>query len=226
MRKTSLLFAVAIFDILLAQTNIDSGLVVYLPFDGDTRDYSGRKNHALAFGVIWHPNRFGNTGRAAYLKANGGMIIPFTSDFDFSETRAFSVGYWTNSNSVGFSNHPSDFDCLGCFQFAIYPDESHPEKTWVTVMGSHCWIFLRSGNTNLIGWHHYFVTLNDKQIHLYIDGKNIDTQAPYNLRWRLASLHHLEIGLLPGKNGSIDELRMYNRKLTSDEILYLFNLRK
>ena len=225
------------FDFLFAQVNIDSGLVLYMPFDGNILDYSGRKNHGFGEGISYSTGRFGNQASACYISAcyrkdNKTIIrIPFSSDFDFSRTKELSAGFWADTNAIEFSNISSLYDCMGCFLFCLGTDETNQNRVWITLRGSHCWLILNSGDKNLQGWHHYFMTLNNKQICLYLDGSIIDSLAAYNLRWRLPNINHLEIsktGLCEGsimEKGSIDSFRLYNRRLSAKEIQSIYNRR-
>jgi len=39
---------------------VEPGLVLWLPFDGDVRDYSGNSNHGLNYGASWATGKIGN----------------------------------------------------------------------------------------------------------------------------------------------------------------------
>ncbi len=67
MRKFFLLTATAViaYGNLLAQVNLDSGLVAYYPFNGNAKDESGNGNNGSVFGATLTMDRFGND-RSAY----------------------------------------------------------------------------------------------------------------------------------------------------------------
>ncbi len=208
-----------------------------MPFNGDTRDYSGRKNHGFSEGVSFSRDRFGNPSSACYFPScyqndlNAIVRIPFSADFDFSNTKELSAGFWADTTALDVSNSSFIYDCFECFQFCLSTDESNQTGMWITVRGSHCWLILRSGRRNLQGWHHYFMTLNDNQICMYIDGNIIDSLAVYKVRWQLPSIHSLLISKT-GKcrrykreKGSIDSFRLYNRRLSAQEIKSIYSRR-
>jgi hypothetical protein len=78
-------------------------------------------------------------------------------------------------------------------------------------------------------WEHWVVVFNQGTVKIYRNG-NLDLSQPYNL---VPSAH--DCPLLIGRNtlddltyseqffGKLDEIRIYNRVLTQEEITYLAN---
>ena len=204
----------------ITNNKIDSGLVIYMPFDGNTLDYSGRNNHGYGINLLWSEDRFGNAFSACNLQAHKSVLrIPFSSDFDFSTSKELSVGIWANTNQMNLGSS-STMECLSCFEFHIRP---YGDKTKLSVKGSTAWFIFYALELKKSGWRQYFFTVDEKQITFYINAEHIDTQAAYYMRWRLPSMHDLFISIYEHDQGAIDNLRIYKRKLSHEEIEKLYN---
>ena len=58
-----------------AQINLSQGLVSYLPFNGNTNDVSGNNNHAINNGAILTADKWGNANSAYYFDGGDWMSI-------------------------------------------------------------------------------------------------------------------------------------------------------
>ncbi|MBN2365368.1 MAG: hypothetical protein JXL67_04345 [Calditrichaeota bacterium] len=206
-----------------SRVNLDSGLVLYYPFNGNARDASGNGNHGMVIGVSWVADRFENPRSAAYFDGIDDFIrVPFSSDFDFSETKQISAGFWSDTIGIGFGKSDQDFN----FSFSI---GGQPIITEIS--GSFYWIRILYKPQYVREWHQYFFTADDHFLSFWIDDTLIERRAVYNVRWNKIGLtdifigggaaENIDIGEL--QNGILDEIRIYNRVLNDEEIKRLYN---
>ena len=80
MKKTGFLFSILIIISLTVagQTNLNSGLVAYYPFDGNVNDASGNNNNGFVYGATLTSDRFGNENKA--------IVIPLLSEKSTSKS--------------------------------------------------------------------------------------------------------------------------------------------
>jgi hypothetical protein len=98
------------------------------------------------------------------------------------------------------------------------------DLAWVTYGGGACEDTSIASGVNLIGeWHHIVVVYDGSDGALYVDGVNV-----YNCTATLTLVDSpLYIGSntqsVQALNGTVDEVGLWNRPLTTDEILELYN---
>jgi alkaline phosphatase D len=116
------------------ERGLNQDLVVWLPFDGDASDRSGRGNHGVRIG---NPRYVpGHTGGALAVSsvANGSSFNYVTlgspADLQFGRTTAFSVSFWTR-----FTNWTGDPVLVG-------------NKDWRSG-GNQGWVVATAGNGRL-----------------------------------------------------------------------------
>ncbi len=218
-----------------AQVNLDSGLVTYYPFNGNTNDESGNGNNGTVFGATLTTDRFGNLNKAYafdgndYIKSNAGSLPTKerTTSLWFNattlSTRPVLLGYggagspgtswWMNLNHGGtlayfLGVHYTQSNYLRYF----YTQE--PIGEWINFVattdsnGSKIYINGEEKSSNNFFINNTIVTGKDLSIGVNVSGNGI---APFKDN---------NIGYF---NGKIDEVRIYNRALTAEEIGSLYN---
>lgn len=218
-----------------AQISSD-GLIFHAPFSGSYSDVSGNNVLISNLGASFAQDRDGVNnnavsfdGDASYLTVNQNTSIINTTNFTISS--------WAKMDGDGGGN---------LSQNAIFEqrdDDATPSaKSTILFLSRHAnnqsYFSVRSstGGTSVIvqadnapsngGWHHYCATKCDNAINLYIDGQLVAT-TPYTQTGNFTtSIDHVSIGAHHNTggstygafNGSIDEFRIYNKCLTSDEV--------
>jgi len=248
--KTKQLFAFFAFALLLAtqvqaQSFLANGLVAYYPFNGTANDATGNGNDGIIIGRLgFGTNRFGQANSAIYFNgtSNNFVSTPLTPPSGGS-SRTFSV--WFNTASASQANR-SYINTLGTMI-------SYGE--FEGTVGSGMDIGISSGGTltcdfsiagliaakswNDGNWHHYVVvnslSNNLSQIQFYVDGANqtggsgTDMSVPISTRPTSLIIGTSIRGDINGSAydyvGALSNLRIYNRALSSDEVmaLYAFN---
>lgn len=189
-----------------------SNLYLYLPFEGNCKDMSGKGMTVTG-------------GDSAILeKSIYGKAIRFNN----SKNRSITVA------------HSNYLDGLDEITIAFYARKG-AKKEAETVIHKHVvytvgltesgfggYIFTGAGQNNFnvkgvvndTGWHHYAVTYNGAYIVMYIDGKEC-SRIECTGKIEKDSSRHVIIGRNPWREsfeGLMDEIRIYDRALNKDEI--------
>ena len=221
-----------------------SSLIAHYPFDGNANDLSGNNHHGSVNGASLTMDRFGNTqGAFAFDGINDYIEVPTDTDFDNLE-EGITLSGWVKRNgndlsdSFVFSRRPnlggpmhftikiSNSPNSGGFSFQW--DGVNQPSPGYSVYASENNEYPRLNDGN---WHHLAVTFNyasNEDPVLYIDGKN----APGVYIWGDGShapviqngpiLFGKQLSISEGLyNGLLDDLRIYNKALNSQEILAL-----
>ena len=211
-----------------AQVNLDSGLVAYYPFSGNADDESGNGNNGTVMGAVLTTDRFG-IDSAAY-EFNGAstfITIPSSATLE-SPTTELSQVAWINLYSWSPIGQPFGPILMksnsggNAFQYRLSVGSGGINtaiNNWnngVTVPDT----------LNFNEWYFIVTTLKDDTVRAYVNGVFIGADtlvgpiSPNSLP--------LEIGRdVPGVteifNGKIDDVRIYNRMITPEEIDSLYD---
>lgn len=217
-----------------AQT-LSDGLVAFYPFNGNANDATGNGHDGVVLGAMLTTNRFGQPNSAYAFNGSTSLIVvsnssdlqPFT---DFSVSVWLEVPFFTNTFSVFFSKHLDSYNDSGWimavlnppnglpFQFASAPffDVNDPQAN----MSSNIWV------------HGVFTYERSSGIcKVYMNGVLADTRSRvYNTN---ADPRPFVMGAQPtlkitptGYNyyfaGILDDIRIYNRVLSSSDVQQLY----
>ncbi len=214
-----------------------NGLVGYWPFNGNANDESGNGNNGTVNGATLTTDRFGDSNSAYSFYGNNDYVEIATNNGSFnSQTYTISFWYKTNatpytgfyprgiisrSNSSGSPSNVYDNYCIfeGGGSLALnYQGAGTQMNTpsgidWVT-------------QVNNDSWHHINVTVNSDSLKTYVDGILVK-KLPYlagitfqNYPIRIGKSNH---SFWSEYNGYIDDIGIWNRALTQQEITNLYN---
>jgi len=205
------------------------GLAGYYPLDGDSQDHSGRGHHGTAFKVSWVADASKTPARAARFNGEAGISIP---EFPESEAGQHSLVLWMRSSQTNEGKLLIKDRSVG--------DRDSPGRQWLLglnnqVAGGVVWA-LPEGSTNqlrsVLGimksgpgyWTHLVQTWDGRTLELWIDGERVDSilaagslapgDSPVRIGWDQYYFFQ----------GDIDEVRLYDRALSNDEVQGLFRL--
>jgi hypothetical protein len=211
-----------------------NGLVAYYPFNGNANDVSSNGNNGTVNGATLSTDRNGMTNSAYSFNGTSSFItVPNNATFNFQNQFTFS--YWINaaslsglqmslilSKQINFGTDQNGFnsnlDVGALNNFRIQNGTSNPA-------------FSLNSPTNSIAintWYHIVQTWNGSQGTIYINGV-LTAQNTSS-----AILGNTSADLLIGKanwvagnvkvfNGKIDDIGIWNRALTAQEIANLYN---
>jgi len=220
---------------------LKNGLILYLPFNGSIADSSGNGNvvtliDAAGGGALTaddHGNAnsaWGNPGNGSYLAVTNNGSIKFDSAFSISYnvmvnsyqrqafvtmvdlTQAFGPSFSTGLTAPGLSNFlfGANDSSGGC--------DNTNDGVAANVTDTSSWV------PNLGVWYNVISTYRKGAIYEYVNGIQVGhTSNPLNTSALLCPNSTVNIGAwwnsdLENLNGTIDEVRLYNRVLTVDEI--------
>ncbi len=218
----------------------NDSLVAYYPFNGNANDESINANHGTVYGAILTDDRQGNPNSAYYFDGENDYILCEKEVGPFgNQSRSFS--FWAKTDVEPVANKQQNsvlsyggniYDGGSRFEILLNPkcrgigvDVSSKYRTWS---------FDNSDN----GWHFYTVVFDNSisnnlsDLKFYADGELLLSECNNNGGDMLINTKDeqvLNIGRLfySGQpryfKGSIDEIRIYNKALSQQEITELYN---
>lgn len=202
-----------------------NNLIAYYPFNGNTEDESGNGNHGTArFGATLTSDRFGNVGKAFAFNGNSAYIFVANSPSLESPVNEIAVTGWIFINS--WDNGFAPFICK-----TIYSNSPQYEvllnETFIGFYSSNPNISSTiSYNFQLSQWYFIAISWDGTIIKTYIN--NILTGSVNTSGTLIPDTSSLSLGVnTPGVvehlNGSLDDIRIYNRAISGTEIQQLYN---
>ena len=215
------------------------GLVAFYPMSGNAQDHSGNGNHGTVHGALLISDRFGNNN-AAYQFNGDGDYIDVTDNASFNPTSSLSLSMWvqtaTPHSFAGVMGKWNNLDGLvgeGQEQFCFNVSDTHfginfglkTDKN-PTVYPHEMDVIYRNGN-----WNHYVGTYDGLSAKLYVNGELVHTLRTSGSI--PVYTQKFEIGRIAGGQptcatsyyftGNIDDVGMWNRALTPEEIRELYS---
>lgn len=227
---------ITLFSFLLISLGIfaqvpSSGLVAYYKFNGNANDSSGYGNHGSVNGASLTTDRFGNTNSAYHFNGTSDYIL-VSANSSIQPANALSVSVWFKSESNTIQWQP-----IVCKHISSsFPYDSYYLGTGTPSPVNNRWYGVIS-NTNNVSqnaiskstafnvWTLLTFTYDGSSIRTYINGV-LDTTNSFT-----GSIGYSSAGLYIGHNGiggqffkgSIDDVMIYNRALTNNEITNIYN---
>jgi hypothetical protein len=210
---------------LFAQTNLDSGLVAYWPFNGNADDESGNGHGGtLQGGVTLSDDRFGNPESAYTFNGIDGRIDYGLLWSGGNAPSSLTMAAWFNYAQTGDEGKIIYHGWTGEFQLLAIGNTAaaavHLSSGWYNthvMIASDTWYFL------VATWE------QGGQLLLYLDGQPMDTTGvPNKPLDQQPTTYYPSIGSYNQSAGAfftgmIDDIRVYNRVLTQEEIDSLNN---
>lgn len=220
--------------------DLSDGLVAYYPFNGNANDESGNGNNGTIHGATPTPDRFGNPSSAySFDGADDYIFVPDSDSLDLTTTGTLAA--WVNipngakddltavvAKMIHSSGGGVSYELLNRLV-------GHDEGVYQTIAGD-----AHDGSSNTSAyyfhdmsdgkWHHLAFTWDGPEGKMYIDGQDA-TESADSGTGAMVSSFDLYIGryfYTPHNtwyswDGSIDEVRIYNRDLSADEVRGLIN---
>jgi hypothetical protein len=206
----------------------DKSLVLYLPFDKDdgsyARDRSGYNNHGTIYGAI---SVAGIVGKALSFDGVDDYVwIPHDASQDLKTALSLAVWVYRAEAITGWIIN-KNYDSSGNTQYGFYIDSYN--NIQFVLNGA-----VRVGyGINILGrWARIVCTWDGSTARIYVDGQ-LKTSASYS-----ATLTSQPYAITVGcrkttggvagayfHKGLIDEVRIYNRALTAEEIRRIMYMR-
>ena len=202
-----------------------NGLVAWYQFDGNTTDSSSNANYATPSGTITYGA--GKFGQAATF---GGTQSVSVANNTTLQNSAVTISFWMNASTpVSYAEIVSlDGGTTGSPGFDIEEGAAGAGTVYMRVDTSAGANYNGCGTASAVvgkGWTHMLYTISGGTVTGYMNGVQICTLA-YTVGTGISnSTVPLKIGTGPGSfvyNGALDDVRLYNRVLSADEITQLY----
>jgi concanavalin A-like lectin/glucanase superfamily protein/uncharacterized protein DUF2341 len=200
----------------------DSGLILYLPLEEGsgitTKDWSSFNSTAIISSESWSNGKYGNAFDFA-----GNKYVSFDDEYNFSSS--FTVMAWVNPKSNGWYNVIVGKNLYADMSgFVLGTWEAHNKFSFrlnsLALVNDE--VYDITGNT----WYHVAGVYDDANnlIKLYVNGVLKKSTTANSFTDSIKPLHvsggYSQVGDFGYcLNGTIDEVKIYNKSLTSKEII-------
>ena len=249
--KSNLHMAKTVFNSNLIQFDLNHGLVAQWLFNGDATDFTGNGNDGTVtsgdayFGEgtpFLTTDRFDNADNAYFFNEGGFINVPYTLALN---PASISISLWINAAEIRESNRFIGLHSWLGYKFQL----QSANKSFFTV-STNDGIFDKDTDPPLEieTWYHLVVTYESGSMTFYIDG--VETQQYTDVTGSLVKVedHDLAIGcgsskyapddsnyeidhIIPAPwggyfHGKLDDIRLYNRVLSGQEVDLIYALEK
>lgn len=202
-----------------------NGLVAHWKFDENERDSSGNDHHGTPSASLQYVE--GKLGNAAVFNGSSQYVTTRDSErwLSFGGTQSFSIEAWINPRSGGNGGTvvgKFNGSVIGEYILQVLPDGIVRFHREISPFGINS-----TQNIPFDEFTHVVVTYNGADMNIYINGKLDSTQARgaqatdtatpvlIGARWRNGSPEDFF-------DGAIDNVKLYNRALTPEEVEYFY----
>lgn len=211
----------------MPSADISAGLVAFYPFNGNANDESGHNNNGVVTGAIFATDRLGNNNSCYSFDGNSRIVCP---DFGLPiGNTARTISAWIKAEQLQ-SLMGSGIPPGHIVKYGVELNET--QHCNVTLWGNN----IRFSNwssppdaeyafTHPIGeWFQVITRLDEENVvSLFINGAMVYSTSVEI--WNTISSGALILGDFL-TNGKLDDVRIYNRALTQQEIADLYNTEK
>lgn len=223
----------------LAQVS-NEGLVGWYPFNGNANDESGNGNNGIVYGATPTADRFGNENSAYDFNDSNNNYIKL--NLNQPNITEYSVSAWVKTE-VGGTILSGRGDCflygigLTLYIYDDSTDVSYEGQIGYIADGGDSQCGKRTTSTYVNNsWHHIVGVysgatglMDSEQFSIYVDGILVSTN-PVNLSTVIAPINQLDDLIIgnhhcwdSGFDGIIDDLRIYHRALSEQEVIDIGN---
>lgn len=218
---------------------LHSGLVAEYTFSGDLLDTSGKGNHGTNNGASLTSGKSGSPNTAYSFSGSSYITIPSNDFINFDTSDDYTVSLWaepasTQNDMAGIINdiiRKWAGDAQGyAFGISYYNTSSTTPRTFAGARydGAACGHIPQIISSAVTPqFHHVLLRKSGSQIELYVDGQSAGSTVD-NTTCSTANVSDLFIGcrgnLLRCFTGKVDDIRIYDRAITGEEITGLFRM--
>ncbi|MBP1669039.1 MAG: hypothetical protein H6Q21_1405 [Bacteroidetes bacterium] len=216
-----------------------AGLIVYYPFTGDAADESGNGYDGIVNGATLVADRFGNPGSAYYFNGVNNNIDVNYQICNTYESE-FTISMWINADSaqelyaklLSFPQHADSWTEYWHYLAVTYFNlENGQQKLEMPYYNDAGWV--GKGITTEVYpnvWQYIVCTFDNGEVRMYVNNELkmwetfSDTQLFFpGFGFSIGSRSMNEACDGEFFKGTIDDIRIYNRKLSVSEMVTLYN---
>ncbi len=205
--------------------SLSTGLVAYYPFTGNALDSSGNGNNGIVNGPTLTNDRFNNSN-SSYLFNGGNISIPHNATLGFTQTSSFSLSFWAyrtgNQDRMHFLGKRANGTFV--FNWQVYFAVGSGAGAGIDFITHNGTVYGATSTTlcPLNTWVNIIAVFDHNRWELFYKGSSIAKTIATQLN--PDSNCPMTIGNSGGFEpfyGKLDDIRIYNRALTQEEITYL-----
>lgn len=214
---------------------ISNGLIAYWPLSGTIYDFSGHNHKGVPYNLQPAADRMNNNGGAFFFNGNNSYVaIKDSAELRLANTD-FSMNAWVSAYSFAKAQSIMTKRLAGAgngWSLNLSPYSGNPSEGFVLAQGG-----LKSAAGLPLdwtgNWHMVSVTytLATQKMRIFVDG-TLQKIIPGIASPNALADARLYIGAdnpaIPGGptylNGSLSDIRLYNRAINSKEIQYLYSV--
>jgi hypothetical protein len=205
--------------------DIETGLVAFYPFTGNANDSSGHGNHGVINGPQLTNDRF-NNANSAYIFNGNQITVPHNSTLNLSGAFTITLWYVTldyfNPQDLVIKGRDNN---IGSWWTRIHTSTTNSPGAWFGFRQNSSGITTTNATTlETNAWMHFAVVISGTTAKLYLNGNLSNTLFNIDLSNSASNTSPLTMGKLQYPfNGKMDDIKIYNRSLSEEEITYLAN---
>ncbi|MBK9636402.1 MAG: LamG domain-containing protein [Bacteroidetes bacterium] len=200
-----------------------TGLVGWWGFSGNANDASGNGNNFTVTGATLTTDRNGTPNSAYLFNGSSQYLVNNNLSHLFSEAGSFSVSIWINKTATATGSAIMSGNTNGGPFIWIIQGNATDMMLGTNKQGS-AWFWAQTPFT-LSNWDHYVGVYATNDMFLYKNGALLATNT-YTHTGATTAIEPLYVGRGAGGTylgGKTDDIGIWNRALTSQEILDLYN---
>ena len=214
----------------------NKGLIAYYPFDGNASDTSGHDHNTTVHEAVLSADRHRSSSKAYSFDGTDDFIM--VKDSTTLRPKYITIACWVN---------PAGFGIMAIMGKTTYAN-AHGEQYGLSLTELTPAFSIKRNSGGALGagwqqvnsssaipinhWSHLAATWNGIALKIYVDGqlKKQNTEVPVGPIDNLSG-GNLQVGRWLKKNpfhyaGKIDEIRIYDRALSSAEVATLYHFEK
>lgn len=207
-----------------------NGLVAYYPFNGNANDASGNGSNGTVTGATLTSDRFGNTNTAYSFDGVNSYIDATIANIPKNNTARTISGWFKTNNAF---TDPNKYDAtifnygtlakLQRLSLSIY-SKGYLEMITGTTSSSDDY-YINNFDYSNNDWYFFTLTYDGAKLSIYVNGKYVDQKAVnLNTIGNIFRIGQRISGdtVKEGFKGTIDDIAIWNRVLTTEEISALY----
>jgi hypothetical protein len=218
-------------------SNLQNGLVGYWPFCGNANDESGNGNDGVVNGATLTEDRFG-VANAAY--DFDGVDDFIYTQIDSALEQDWSVNFWfksTNPNNnfqgqnlIGlgpdvYGYGSAGLQISGQIEPGQCPSFAYLNQLYLFDASEECGgNFLNGGLYDSSQWHNVSILKNNLEYEIIIDNMSVSTAVLNDININEIALGNRSDLIFQYFRGALDDIAIYNRALSPEEVQQLYTL--
>lgn len=203
----------------------ETGLVAYLPLNGNLNDFTSNHNDGTGTNINYVTGKLGQGALFDGVDGNGSGIN--LGNPTSLQTGTITMAIWVyRTRTTGTPHFFSKYECYNGREWEAWYDVANGR---ISIGNQDTWGYVTQ-TIPINEWHHIVFVVNGTTATIYYDGASLGTVAigtysSTTAQWRIGCYLSCSNGTWATWGGNLDEFRIYNCALSATEAknLYLYN---